>query len=169
MQIIKQRRIVDDTWLSLDDDQAVPEEGDIIVTLRRWQDDRGYLSERSGNVAVRLSGDVNISELVSDLARWKTIVLEFADFKDGRHYSNARLLRDRYGFTGEIRAVGDVQRDQLLFMERCGIDAYELRTQEELSSALESFAEYSVRYQPALDEPRHVFRQRQLAAEPVAG
>lgn len=81
-------------------------------------------------------------------------------FTDGRNYSNARLLRDRYGYKGELRAIGDVLRDQLFYLHRCGFDAYALRADKDPYEALESLKDFSVTYQAATDEPLPLFRRR---------
>jgi uncharacterized protein (DUF934 family) len=89
------------------------------------------------------------------------VALEFGQFKDGRAFSLARLLRERYGYQGQIRAVGDVLRDQIFFMRRCGIDAFELRADRSAEDALDAFGEISVTYQAAADDRRPLFRRAQ--------
>jgi uncharacterized protein (DUF934 family) len=87
------------------------------------------------------------------------IALEFDQFKDGRSYSLARLLRERYKFNGQIRAVGDVLHDQLFYMRRCGVDAFELRPDRSAEDALRAFKEFSVTYQAAADDTRPLYRR----------
>ena len=86
--------------------------------------------------------------------------MNFPKFTDGRGYSSARLLRDRYSFRGEIRAIGDVLQDQLFYMKRCGIDAYALREDKDIVAALASLRDFSETYQAAVDQPQPLFRRR---------
>ena len=88
------------------------------------------------------------------------IAIDFPAFKDGRGFSQARLLRERYGYKGEIRAVGDVARDQMFFMARCGINAFEVKPGRSLEDALKAFNDFSVTYQPAADDGRPFFLRR---------
>ncbi|MCE6982636.1 DUF934 domain-containing protein, partial [Pseudomonas frederiksbergensis] len=101
------------------------------------------------------------AEEIGEVAnQFQVIALNFPAFTDGRNYSNARLLRDRYKFTGELRAIGDVLRDQLFYMKRCGFDAFALRADKDPVEALQSLQDFSVTYQAATDEPQPLFRRR---------
>ena len=124
MPLLKDGAIVTDAWSVLEDDSAP--EGDVIVTLERWQQDRESLRAHNGRLGLRLKSDQSPAEVADDLDRFERIALEFPRFGDGRADSYARLLRERYGFAGELRAVGNVLRDQLFFMVRCGFDAFEI-------------------------------------------
>jgi uncharacterized protein (DUF934 family) len=157
-RIIKNRQIVDDPWRHVADDAELSA-GPAIVTLARWRRERAALVERDEPIGVRLPNTVDVAELADDLSRWAVVALEFPKFADGRAYSQARLLRERYGYQGEIRAVGDVLRDQLLFMARSGFDAFEVRADRSLEDALEAFGEFSVSYQPAADQPLPLYRR----------
>lgn len=162
MQIIKNRALVEDTWHHVQDGDPLPPAGNIIVSLARWQSECEGLRRHDGNVGVRVGSGEDIDPLVADqavLAELGVIALEFPRFSDGRNYTKARLLRERYGYTGELRAVGYVLRDQLFYMERCGIDAFELKAGKSIDGALEAFREFSVTYQAATDEPRPLFRR----------
>jgi uncharacterized protein (DUF934 family) len=117
--------------------------------LQRWRRDRELLLGAGARIGVRLAPDCDLAVLAGDLAHIELIALEFPKFTDGRAISLARLLRSRYGFGGEIRAVGDVLRDQLQFMERCGFDAFELRADQDARAALDSLCDFTVFYQPA--------------------
>jgi uncharacterized protein (DUF934 family) len=86
--------------------------------------------------------------------------VNFPKFADGRGYSTARLLRERYGYHGEIRAIGDVLHDQLFFMKRCGFDAYAVRADKDIEAALAGFDDFSDAYQAAVDQPQPLFRRR---------
>ncbi len=157
-RIIKNRQIVEDPWRHVADDAELPA-GPVIVTLARWRRERAALMECGEPVGVRLPNTTNVADLADDLPQWAVVALEFPKFADGRAYSQARLLRERYGYQGEIRAVGDVLRDQLLFMARSGFDAFEVRADRRLEDALEAFDEFSVSYQPAADQPLPLYRR----------
>ncbi len=157
-RIIKDRQIIEDVWQHLADD-AERVEGPVIVSLVRWRQDEA-LRTRAEAVGVRLPNTLDLATIAADLPRWALVALEFPKFADGRAYSQARLLRERYGFRGEIRAVGDVLRDQLFFMARSGFDAFELRTDRSLEDALQAFTEFSDSYQPAVDQSLPLYRRR---------
>ena len=157
-RIIKNRQIIEDGWQHLADDAELPE-NPVIVSLQRWKQQRTVLLERGESVGVRLPNTVNPAELAADLQKIAVIALEFPKFADGRAYSQARLLRERHGFQGEIRAVGDVLRDQVFFMTRSGFNAFELRSDRSLQDALEAFGEFSESYQPAVDQPLPLYRR----------
>lgn len=150
-RIIKDRSIIEDHWQHLADDAALPATGDIIVSHKRWQRERSALLARQGGLGVTIGNGVSADDIRNDLQHFKLIAIEFPQFKDGRGYSYARLLRERYRYPHEIRAIGNVLRDQLLPMWRCGINAFELDSGRSLEEALTAFNDFSVRYQPAAD------------------
>jgi uncharacterized protein (DUF934 family) len=157
-KIIKQRQIVEDHWQHVADGEPLPA-GPVIVSLARWQAEREVLLARPDRLGVRLQSDNAVADIAEDLPHFAVIALEFPVFRDGRAYSQARLLRERYSYRGELRAVGEVLRDQLFFMQRCGIDAYELRSDRDLEDAMEAFTEFTVTYQAAADEPLPLYRR----------
>jgi uncharacterized protein (DUF934 family) len=160
MKIIKGQEIVEDTWTHVDDDEDLPE-GQVIVSLARWQQDRESLIARSNSgLGVALDPDHHAEDIANDLAHFSLVALDFPVFRDGRAYSTARLLRDRYDFKGELRATGDVLRDQIFYMHRCGFDAFEVRADRSIEDALKAFEEFSVVYQPGTDEPLPLWRRR---------
>jgi uncharacterized protein (DUF934 family) len=115
---------VEDPFTWVDDDQdLVP--GDVMLSLARFQAEGDRLLSEGRAVGVRLKSDEQVEALAYDLPRISLVALEFPKFLDGRHYSNARILRERYRFAGEVRAVGDVLREQAHVMLRSGIDAFE--------------------------------------------
>jgi uncharacterized protein (DUF934 family) len=160
--VIKNRQIIEDRWQHLADDAELSV-GPVIVSLARWRRERVALLARGEPVGVRLPNTVDPAELAEDLPRLAVVALEFPKFADGRAYSQARLLRERYGYRGEIRAVGDVLRDQLFFMARSGFNAFELRVDRSLEDALEAFGEFSDSYQPAADQPLPLYRRGRRA------
>jgi uncharacterized protein (DUF934 family) len=119
-----------DPWTTLADEAPMPSSGDIVVTLERWQTQREKLAAHPGRLGLRLRAEQLAEAVGGDIATFSLIALEFPKFSDGRPYSTARLLRERFGFAGELRAVGHVLQDQFLFMERCGFDAFEVEDEE---------------------------------------
>ena len=160
MPLIKHNAFVENTFAHVADDEALPD-GPIVVSLKRWQAERETLAARNAPLGVRLSSDQSPEALGADVSHFALIELEFPKFRDGRGYSWARILRQRLGFTGEVRAVGDVLRDQWLFMSRCGVDAFEVRPGTRLEDFRAALAEQTVFYQPASDRIRSVLDLRQ--------
>lgn len=161
MPLISDGRVVEDVWTTVGDDQPLPAAGPVIVSLDRWQAEKASLLARGERLGVRLDGHHPAEAIAADLKHLRLIALTFSTFRDGRAYSTARLLRERYGFDGEIRAVGNVLRDQLLFMNRCGFDAFEIAGERAAADWAEAMAEFSVVYQPAADGRRSAARLRQ--------
>lgn len=162
-RIIKNNQVVDETWHLLPKDVTLEELSncdDYIVPLQLWRDHAHALKARDGGLGVWLDSDEEAEEIGEDAAQFQVIALNFPAFTDGRSYSNARLLRDRYQFKGELRAIGDVLRDQLFYMARCGFDAFAVRADKDPYEALESLKDFSVTYQAATDEPLPLFRRR---------
>lgn len=161
MQIIKKGEIVTSSWVHLKDDELLPAERvDATVSLPRLLAERDALQTHPGRVGVRLQPSDDVEPHVPALLELPLIAVEFPRFTDGRGYSLGRLLRERHGYRGELRAVGNVLRDQLFYMHRCGFDAFELQPGKSVTDALAAFEELSVRYQPAVDEPQPLFRRR---------
>jgi uncharacterized protein (DUF934 family) len=111
------------------------------------------------DMAVLEAGD-DPASLAGALDGLKTIAVRFAAFGDGRGYSIARLLRERYGYRGELRAIGEVARDHLYFMAQCGFDAFELRAGEDPRQALDAFNDFGEAYQASVARPQPLFRRR---------
>lgn len=161
MALIKNGRFVEDNWVTLDDEAALGAAGDdIIVSLARWRSERRQLLRRGGRLGLRLTSDQSPALVEDDLNCFDLIALDFPAFKDGRAFSYARILRERHGFAGELRATGDILRDQLFFMHRCGFDAYEVADDSTIADWQDALAEISVFYQPATDKRRSVLELR---------
>ena len=144
--------------LKLNHDRLTPalEEPLEEVTLDEWRENpQGHADA----TALLISNDTSLADIKCDLHGFSVIILGFPSFKDGRAYSQARLLRERYGYTGEIRARGDILRDQLLFMVRCGINAFEFAGSD-VVSAEASLKDFSFAYQQAADGQEPVWRCR---------
>ena len=162
-RIIKNNQVIDETWHLLPKETSFDELSncdDLIVPLSLWREHGHALQARDGGLGVWLDSDEEAEELADDVDKFQVIALNFPAFTDGRSYSNARLLRDRYGYKGELRAIGDVLRDQLFYMRRCGFDAFAVRADKDPHEALEGLKDFSVTYQAATDEPLPLFRRR---------
>lgn len=149
--LIVDRGVVADPFVRVADGEPVPNDGAVLVSLATWQADQAALRARPGPFGVLLRSDEHpeaIADAVDDLA---LVALEFPTFRDGRAYSYARLLRDRYGFSGELRAVGDVLLEQLHYMERVGFNAFEIDSNDPLGELAIAEADFSVWYQPSGD------------------
>ena len=157
-KIILNGNIVDNNVSHIADEDAVPTSGTISVSLERWIENREELIAR-GNCGVRLTGGDDFSQILPDLAKLPSIAIEFPAFTDGRGYSYATLLRTRHGYTGELRAIGDVGQDQLQPLQRCGFTAFELREGLDPTAAIDGFDDFSVRYQPSADVNLPLYRQ----------
>jgi uncharacterized protein (DUF934 family) len=162
MPLLKYGRVVEDPWQVLADDAPLPADGHVLVTLKRWQAEREALIARGWPVGVRLEPADLAEALADDLGRLDLIAVEFPKFNDGRGYSTARLLRQRYRYKGELRAVGQVLRDQLLFLHRCGFDAFEIAREDAVETWLKAMSEFGVWYQRAADDrlPAATLRHR---------
>lgn len=138
--------------------------GRVIVPLSVWLGRRNELAPRlaAGQLGVWLDSFEEPEALVASVDRINdlaVIAVNFPKFIDGRGFSVGRLLRERYGFRNELRAIGDVLRDQIFFFKRCGFDAYKLRADRDMQDALASLRDFSEPYQGAVDEPRPLFRR----------
>jgi len=168
--IIKDRRIVADDWQVLKlaegetaESVAIPE-GRVIVPLAVWQARRDALKAR-GDVAVWLASDERPEALKDDVASLALIAVDFPKFADGRGYSIAYNLRARLGFTGELRAIGDVLRDQLFYMQRVGFNAFATRPDRSIEDALKGLTDFSEAYQASWDQKMPLFRRVDRTAE----
>ena len=159
-RIIVDRRIVEDLWQLVEPDGAIPQDGDVIVVLATWLAQRAALATRNGRTGVWLEPGDEPGMLAGDIATLPVIAVHFPQFTDGRGYSTARLLRQRYGFKGELRAIGDVLRDQLFQMRRVGFNAFALKDGRNIEDALGAFNDFSDAYQSAVDLPAPSYRRR---------
>lgn len=151
-------QLADNSFTHLDDEAAIPASGDISVSCQRWLGEAEALAAHDGIVAPRLNGADELLNVVAKLHKLEVICLEFPAFADGRCYSFATRLR-RAGFEGQIRAVGNVLRDQMFYMHRVGINAFEVDKGRDTEAALESLKDFSVTYQAASDNPLPIYRQ----------
>ncbi len=165
MQLLKNGQPVgEDAWQPVEDDALLPPEGAVVVSFNRWKKERAQLHGSNTPVGVRMKNDEPVLELADDINRLDLIALTFPKFNDGRAFSQARLLRERLGYKGELRATGAVFRDQLLFMQRCGFDAYEIGNADAIGAWQKALQEFTRFYQPTADgRPALLFRHRAQA------
>lgn len=151
MALVVDRELVADAYRRVADGEAVPASGAVLVPLATWQAHRETLRARGEPVGVLLKSDERPEALAGATNDLALIALEFPTFRDGRPYSCARLLRERHGFRGELRAVGDVLLEQLHYMERVGFNAFEIDSDDPLGDLAIAAGDFSVWYQPAPD------------------
>ena len=158
--IIKHQKLAADDWKLIQEGEAFPASGDVIVPLSLWLAKREILLARIGRTGVWLKPDDEPSALATDFAVLPLIAVHFPAFTDGRGYSTARLLRERYGYTGKLRAIGDVLRDNIFYLSRVGFDAIALRDSEDAKEALSAFKDFTEAYQISVERPQPLFRRR---------
>lgn len=149
MTLIKNGAVIDDPWRTIGRDAPVPPDGPVIVSAERWR--QADLAQRNAPLGLSLSSDVSLDSIRDALETVDLIALDFPAFTDGRPYSTARLLRERFGFDGELRAIGQILRDQAQFMLRCGFDSFVLAPDADVDDWLVGLSEIAVHYQPAAD------------------
>jgi uncharacterized protein (DUF934 family) len=162
MPLIKNGRVVEDRFVRILDDAPIPDGVPVIVPAARFLADAEDILRRDAPTGVEWPNSRKVAELEPYLDRLAVVVLAFPNFKDGRGYSQARQLRERYRFAGELRAAGQILRDQFLFLVRAGFDALEVKKPADAEVFAATLARYSVFYQPAGD-PRTAALQRRLA------
>ena len=170
-QIIKHRDVVNDDWTVLRlTEGETPEavevpEGKVIVPLAVWQAQRETLAQRTA-IAVWLAPDEQAASIADDLARFALVAVDFPKFSDGRGYSTAFNLRRRLAYAGELRAIGDVLRDQLWPLSRVGFDAFATRQDRSIHDALKGLTVFSETYQASVDQPVPLFRRAPRGTPP---
>jgi uncharacterized protein (DUF934 family) len=152
-KIIKDGTVVEDNYVVLDKDCTDISAKNIIVSLKTWNEHKASLSQRN-DIGVWLDSDESAETIAEDADQLTLIALNFPVFSDGRAYSYARELRERFDYKGELRAIGDVLRDQLFLMKRCGFNSFAVRDDLDCQACLENLADFSQPYQGAYDEPR---------------
>jgi len=150
MQIIKDKQIIDDTWSYVADDAEL-KAGDITVSLARWKQDKQQLLAHNGKLGIRIGPADSIDEIASELKNIQLIELDFPDFADGRLFSHAWLLRGRYHFQGELRATGHYMADQVFYLSRVGVNAFNPEKIEDLPIVLSHLNDFTVKYQNSIN------------------
>jgi len=160
MPLIKNGVEIANDWVAVADDAALPEDGKALVSLARWQAEKAQLEQSNAPLALALPNTAAPEILNGDVHRFAMIALHFPKFSDGRAYSQARILRERLGYRGELRATGHVLRDQLLYMHRAGFDAFEIDRPDAAEVFAAAQAEMTVFYQPTGDGRATALQQR---------
>jgi uncharacterized protein (DUF934 family) len=169
MLIIKNNAVVNDEWsvLRLQADDAVEAVavavGKTLVPLKVWLAQREALLHRA-DIGVWFASDERVEDLHEEVTKFSVIAVDFPKFGDGRGYTIAYRLRNRAGFRGELRAIGDVLRDQLFYMQRAGFDAFAVRADKDINDALNSLKDFSITYQASTDDAQPLFRRVQRGA-----
>ena len=163
-KIIKNGAVIDDCWQVmpiLKDEKTVPDpiEVNTLIPLSVWLEQKDQLRRRD-DIGVWLNSDDAVELLADDLPQLPLVAIYFPSFTDGRGFSSSRLLRERYGYTGEIRAIGYVLRDQLCYLKRCGFNAFVLQPDVDLSAALASLEDFTESYQASTDQKHPLFQRR---------
>ncbi len=164
-KLVKDGAIVEDTWTLLPKPEGeaanvAVSNGQVIVPLSVWFAQKAQLQSRT-DIGVWLDSDETADLLGEDAQSLPLVAVNFPTFMDGRAFSTARLLRERFGFTGELRAVGNFIRDQLFYLRRCGVNAFAFSNPEtDLQAALKSLNDFTEYYQASVDQPLPLFRRR---------
>lgn len=148
--LIDTRNVIEDSWVHLADDEGLDKQSRVIVSLARLKREGMKLKNAELDLGVEFKPDAIVSDLSPFIDDLRLVVLQFESFADGRAFSQAKLLRDRYHYSGEIRATGEVMRDQLGFMQRCGFSQFEIAENDDSRLALQAFSEITHGYQADL-------------------
>jgi uncharacterized protein (DUF934 family) len=151
MQLVKDGKIIRDAFARVADDAEIPAEGAVLISAARFLENAEALARRTGPIGVIWPNNRDVEDLVPWLDRLAVVALLFPTFRDGRAYSQARLLRERYGYRGELRSTGQVLRDQFMFMLRAGFNAFEVKKDKDADAFVSTAKRYSVFYQPTGD------------------
>ena len=164
--IIRDRAVVADDWHVLpaiaEGAAAALPDGKLIVPLNVWLAQTDALTERQLPIGIWLDSHQDAADIAHVINRFAVIAVNFPKFTDGRGYSIATLLRSRYAYKGELRAIGDVLRDQLFYMHRVGFNAFVVRADKDIHDALKALKDFTVTYQGSVAEPRPLFKRRRI-------
>ncbi|MEA2894865.1 MAG: hypothetical protein QOJ84_480 [Bradyrhizobium sp.] len=151
MPLVRNGKISGDAFAHIADDAEIPSGGAVLISAARFLADADALSRRLGKTGVIWPNNRDVDDLVPYLDRLAVVALVFPTFRDGRAYSQARLLRERHSYRGELRATGQILRDQFVFMLRAGFDAFEVKKDSDAEAFANTVKRYSVFYQPTGD------------------
>ena len=161
MPLVKSGKIVADEFGRIDDDAAISADANVLIPAECFLTDPESFLSRAGKSGVIWPNNRDVEDLAPYLDRLAVVALVFPGFRDGRAYSQARILHERHHFKGELRATGQVLRDQFLFMLRAGFDALDVKKQSDAEAFAATMQRYSVFYQPTGDGRVTAFRRRQ--------
>jgi len=163
-KLIKHRALVQDDWTLLRETNSIEEVSlagnRVIISLTHWKQYQDELVDFEGKIGIWLESSQSPKEIITEVNSFEVIALDFPVFSDGRAYSYARELRDELQYTGELRAIGDVLRDQLYYMSSCGFDAFDLRADQDTKLAITAFDDFKEAYQASVKQPVPLFRRR---------
>ena len=160
MPLVKGNHVVADEFIVLAVEDPVAADGAVLVPAARFLADTASLLARGGKIGVIWPNSRDIDELAPYLSKLAAVALVFPTFRDGRAYSQSRILRERYSYKGEVRATGQVLRDQFVFMLRAGFDAFSVKKDSDAEAFATVAQRYSVFYQPTGDGRATAFRRR---------
>lgn len=169
MPLVKNAKILGDEFAQVADDAELPAEVAVLVSATRFLADAEALLARTGKTGVIWPNNRDIDDLVPYLGRLAVVALVFPNFRDGRAYSQARLLRERHKYHGELRATGQVLRDQFVFMLRAGFDAFDVKKDSDSQVFAETAHRYTVFYQPTGDGRVTALHQRMIRRHQAEG
>ena len=165
MPLIKDGEVIEDRFARIGDDEALPTDGTpALVSLARWNAERSALEGHNGELGLLLTTADSVRTIDGDLSQFSMIAIEVPTFKDGRVFSSARLLRERFGYDGEVRAFGHVLPDQALYLARCGVSEIGFEDEVRLGAFKDAFRELTVAFQPSRATTIPPLRER-LSAE----
>jgi uncharacterized protein (DUF934 family) len=166
MPLLENGRIVADLWVTLADDAPIPSDGSVLLSFERFRRDARILAGRNAPLGVQITNQTEPEELATFLDRLALIVIPFPKFRDGRGFTIARTLRERYDYKGEIRAVGHILPDQYVFLLRCGFTTVEIPEGADPARWAEALAGFDIAYQPSItdDQPLSLLRRRLAVA-----
>ena len=163
--LIKDGQVIDNPWQLIEKETAISTVladacNHLLIPLSLWQEHKTNLVESDKAVGIWLDSDDDPYALTKDISIFSLIAVNFPVFKDGRGFSTAAILRGRIEYQRELRAIGDVLRDQLFYMKKCGINSFEFNGEVKLEDALTAFNDFSTSYQSTVEDPLPLFRRR---------
>ncbi|MGH8460604.1 MAG: DUF934 domain-containing protein [Stenotrophobium sp.] len=163
LRMIRGNALVIDDWTEIDDESALPAGGNptkLIVPLKRWRTERESLIAAGMQIGVRLANTEDVDTIFPEIADRPLLALEFPKFDDGRALTQARVLRGRLDYRGDLRGVGDILQDLIFIMRRCGFNEIVPRADQNSEGCLQALADFSTAYQPAADDVQSAFVRR---------
>ena len=164
-KLIKDGVVAENSWRCIAKDAGIADaindpSNQILVHLSLWQNHKDELEASQKEIGVWLDSEDDPYDLANDAAELPLIAVNFPVFRDGRAFSSAAILRERLSFKGDLRAIGDVLRDQVFYMKKCGINSFEIEDSLEAEEILQAFADFKDSYQSTVEIPEPLFRRR---------
>ena len=159
-QLLKDNKIIEDSWRIVDESVEHLPSGNVLLSIEQCQKFSEKFSEQDGHIGLWLDGNADIDNIIDFVQQMSLVAVKFPKFADGRGFSTARLLRERYNYQGELRAIGEFIRDQLYLLQRCGFNAFQFANDQDLIEAGKSLNDFSEAYQVSADQKQPLFRRR---------